>query len=94
MIDSTLKPWLIEVNGGPSMTANTDFDCKLKCGLIDDVLTIVNLEGIITGEEMTVGGFDLIVSKGVNVRQSPHSETQTNLGWKCDRNSNYKHLLK
>ena len=43
MIDSTLKPWLIEVNGGPSMTANTDFDCKLKCGLIDDVLTIVNL---------------------------------------------------
>jgi len=26
MIDSELKPWLIEVNGGPSMTANTDFD--------------------------------------------------------------------
>lgn len=73
MIDSTLKPWLIEVNGGPSMTANTDFDCKLKCGLIDDVLTIVNLEGIITGEEMTIGAFDLIVNKGVNVLKSPHS---------------------
>lgn len=73
MIDSTLKPWLIEVNGGPSMTANTDFDCKLKCGLIDDVLTIVNLEGIITGEEMTIGAFDLIVNKGVNVMKSPHS---------------------
>lgn len=73
MIDSGLKPWLIEVNGGPSMTANTDFDCRLKCGLIDDVLTIVNLEGIVTGEEMTVGAFDLIVSKGVNVRKSPYS---------------------
>ncbi len=46
------------------------------------------------GEEMTVGGFDLIVNKGVNVRQSPYSETQTNLGWKCDRKHNYKHLLK
>jgi D-alanine-D-alanine ligase-like ATP-grasp enzyme len=26
MMDETLKPWLIEVNGGPSMTANTPFD--------------------------------------------------------------------
>lgn len=94
MIDSTLKPWLIEVNGGPSMTANTDFDCKLKCGLVDDVLTIVNLEGIITGEEMTVGAFDLIVNKGTNVLKSPYSETQTNLGWRTDRKANYKHLLK
>jgi len=23
MVDSNLRPWLIEVNGGPSMTANT-----------------------------------------------------------------------
>jgi tubulin polyglutamylase TTLL9 len=67
------------------MTANTDFDCKLKCGLIDDVLTIVNLEGLITGDEMTVGAFDLISNKGVYVNKSPFSYTQTNLGWKCDR---------
>lgn len=43
MIDADLKPWLIEINGGPSMTANTDFDCRLKCGLIDDALTIVDI---------------------------------------------------
>jgi tubulin polyglutamylase TTLL9 len=49
MIDGSLKPWLIEVNGGPSMSANTPFDCKLKCGLIDDVLTIVDLEGMLAG---------------------------------------------
>lgn len=29
------------------MSANTDFDCRLKCGLIDDVLTIVDLEGFL-----------------------------------------------
>lgn len=29
------------------MTANTDFDCRLKCGLIDDALTIVDIEGIL-----------------------------------------------
>jgi tubulin polyglutamylase TTLL9 len=64
MLDADLKPWLIEINGGPSMTANTDFDCRLKCGLIDDVLSIVDVEGLLTGNEMNVGGFDLIVQKG------------------------------
>jgi tubulin polyglutamylase TTLL9 len=44
MLDSTLKPWLIEVNGSPSMTANTPIDRNLKNGLLDDTLTIVNLE--------------------------------------------------
>lgn len=43
MLDSTLKPWLIEVNGSPSMTANTPIDRNLKNGLLDDTLTIINL---------------------------------------------------
>lgn len=44
MLDSTLKPWLIEVNGSPSMTANTPIDRNLKLGLLDDTLTIINIE--------------------------------------------------
>jgi tubulin polyglutamylase TTLL9 len=44
MFDSNLKPWLIEINGSPSMTANTPIDRNLKNGLLDDTLTIVNLE--------------------------------------------------
>ena len=43
MLDTQLKPWLIEINGSPSMTANTPEDEKLKKGLVDDTLTIVNL---------------------------------------------------
>ena len=43
MIDSNFKPWLIEVNGSPSMTSNTSIDEKLKKGILDDVLSIVNL---------------------------------------------------
>ena len=43
MIDSKLKPWLIEVNGSPSFTATTPIDEKLKKGLLDDALTIVNM---------------------------------------------------
>lgn len=44
MIDDTLKPWLIEINGSPSMTANTPTDRGLKLGLLDDTLTILNIE--------------------------------------------------
>lgn len=44
MLDANLKPWLIEINGSPSMTASTALDRKLKNGLLDDVLCIVNLE--------------------------------------------------
>ena len=43
MFDANLKPWLIEINGSPSMTANTPIDKVLKNGLLDDTLTIVNL---------------------------------------------------
>lgn len=44
LIDDEFKPWLIEVNGSPSMRANTKEDKKLKIGIVDDVLTIVDLE--------------------------------------------------
>lgn len=46
LFDSDGKAWLLEVNGGPSMTANTPEDAQLKIGLIDDVMTIINVEGV------------------------------------------------
>jgi tubulin polyglutamylase TTLL9 len=85
MIDETLKPWLIEINGGPSMTANTDFDCRLKCGMVDDVLSIVDIEGMLEGTEMTVGGFDLIVDKGIKVVQDKASSCTGLLGARNER---------
>jgi tubulin polyglutamylase TTLL9 len=44
LIDDSFRPWLIEVNGSPSMRANTSEDKKLKIGIIDDVLTIADFE--------------------------------------------------
>ncbi len=44
MLDETLKPWLIEVNASPSMTATTPSDYKMKVGLLDDLFTIIDLE--------------------------------------------------
>lgn len=41
MIDSELKPWLIEVNASPSLSTTTESDRILKMGLINDTLEIV-----------------------------------------------------
>jgi len=41
IIDDDLKPWLIEVNASPSLSATTQVDRTLKSGLINDVLNIV-----------------------------------------------------
>jgi tubulin polyglutamylase TTLL9 len=39
-----LKPWLIEINASPSMTANTPNDYEMKIGLLDDTFTVLDLE--------------------------------------------------
>ncbi len=44
LFDSRLDPWLIEVNGSPSMTANTSDDYKLKMGLLEDTLLVVDMD--------------------------------------------------
>lgn len=43
IFDNKGKSWLLEVNGGPSMTANTKEDEELKVGLIDDTMTVINV---------------------------------------------------
>lgn len=44
LIDANLRTWLLEVNGSPSMTANTPADKQLKVGILDDVFTTLDLE--------------------------------------------------
>eukprot|EP00959_Pyramimonas_sp_CCMP1952_P259133 5417419-Pyramimonas_sp.AAC.1 len=49
MIDEELKPWLLEVNASPSMSADTDTDRALKLGLLDDLLTVTDAENRFNG---------------------------------------------
>jgi tubulin polyglutamylase TTLL6/13 len=42
LIDSKMKPWLIEVNHSPSFDTDTPLDYKIKHGLIKDTMKLVN----------------------------------------------------
>ena len=44
LLDADLKPWLIEVNASPSLTANTPKDYQMKLALLQDTITIVDME--------------------------------------------------
>ena len=41
LIDSHLKPWLIEVNASPSLMSTTISDRQMKTKLIHDIIEIV-----------------------------------------------------
>jgi tubulin polyglutamylase TTLL9 len=56
--------WLIEINASPALTASSQDDFELKFRLLDDTLTIIDMENRLTGKEKRVGGFDMIWNDG------------------------------
>jgi len=92
LIDDTLKPWLIEVNASPSISADTIQDYELKFGLLDDVYNVLDVETKLGGAvETTVGGFDLIYSNGT-VRPDKSVMYTSRLGNCVDRERQLKAL--
>eukprot|EP00035_Acanthoeca_spectabilis_P014073 m.267058 g.267058 ORF g.267058 m.267058 type:complete len:469 (+) comp16040_c0_seq8:239-1645(+) len=75
LLDTDLKPWLIEVNASPSMTADTPSDYNMKFGLLEDCFGVVDPEGKRAGnrpgepQDLRVGGFDLVWADGKEVTQ-------------------------
>mmetsp|Transcript_42701 Transcript_42701/g.96207 ORF Transcript_42701/g.96207 Transcript_42701/m.96207 type:complete len:468 (-) Transcript_42701:214-1617(-) len=95
MIDKNFKPWLIEVNASPSLTANTPADYDFKFGLLDDTLTIIDLEKYLSGEEKQIGGFDLLYKDGQRVRPPPGSVYTSYMGGTAEvRKPQLKRLAK
>ena len=93
LIDSELTPWLIEINGNPSLTANTQLDSDNKIKMLDDMLTILDLEKIMTGNEDQVGGFD-IICRGSVIKNNPMCMYNTKLGGFNNREKQLKQLAK
>ncbi|KAE9009643.1 putative tubulin polyglutamylase [Phytophthora fragariae] len=80
LIDSALKPWLIEVNASPSLTADTDADYSLKANLVQHTLEVVDLERRREGDELHIGGFDLIWNNGSAVPNAKPNGYSSYLG--------------
>jgi len=75
------------------MTANTKDDADLKVKLIDDVMTILDFEKILEGENNQIGGFDLVY-KGTPVTLPIQHVYSTYLGCENNREENLKKLGK
>ncbi|MCO5608863.1 hypothetical protein L7F22_063081 [Adiantum nelumboides] len=52
LVDELLKPWLLEVNASPSLAADTPSDYTLKYGMLEDLLTVVDMERRLTTHSM------------------------------------------
>jgi len=72
LLDTNLKPWLIEVNASPSLTTTTEVDRKLKMLLLQDTFDIVvppnwgateTMHGANTSKEKTVGYYTLFIDE-------------------------------
>lgn len=84
MISSDLKPWLIEVNASPSLSANTRADYDMKFALLDDMMTVLDFENYLDGAETQIGGFDILYRNGARVRPPEKAVHRSYLG--CQNN--------
>ncbi|CAD7943815.1 unnamed protein product [Amoebophrya sp. A25] len=95
ILASDLKPWLLEVNSSPSLTATTREDYELKFGLLDDTLTVLDLENYFRGQlEDQVGGFDLIYKAGTKIEPPAQAMYKTYLGSHNNRREQLKRLAR
>ncbi len=70
LFDEDLKPWLIEVNASPSITKSNEEDHQVKYDVLSDLVDIVDVEGVMTGDETNVRGFDKIYDNGYLTNKS------------------------
>lgn len=92
MISKDLKPWLIEVNASPSLSANTVSDYEMKFALLDDVLTVLDFEKYLDGTEEQIGGFDVLYRNGARVGPAPTAAYSTHLGCRHNRAEQLRRL--
>mmetsp|Transcript_25931 Transcript_25931/g.72619 ORF Transcript_25931/g.72619 Transcript_25931/m.72619 type:complete len:470 (-) Transcript_25931:161-1570(-) len=95
MIDDDLRPWLIEVNASPALSASDQADYDLKTRIIDDFFSCVDMEGRFNKvAPPRVGGFDLIVDNNQSLGNSEWPGLSSALGLHNDRVKSIEKLNK
>ena len=88
LIDSKLRPWLIEVNASPSMVSTTRTDFMLKKNIINDLLNILYPEDWFenkgssissSSREVKVGNFDLVYDESKDPLNNKPTRPKTSI---------------
>lgn len=82
---------MLQVNASPSISADTADDYDLKFGVLDDLMTIIDMEKNLTGKEEHVGGFDLVYN-GAPVKGPACQEITSFLGCENTHGSSMRKL--
>uniref|UniRef100_A0A0B7A5P9 Polyglutamylase complex subunit TTLL1 n=1 Tax=Arion vulgaris TaxID=1028688 RepID=A0A0B7A5P9_9EUPU len=87
IIDDNLKPWLIEVNASPSLSATTSSDRIMKYRLISDVINIVLPPGQVPDvrwnrmpDKETYGHFELLFDEELANADQNNQELRARVG--------------
>ena len=89
LIDSNLKPWLLEVNLSPSMNTDSPLDFYIKSNLITDVLNLVGVRAFDRKKESSSKTKSRIKAKQNSVKRKFDTKKEKN---KFDE-SKYKELF-
>eukprot|EP00074_Homo_sapiens_P072233 XP_011526934.1 probable tubulin polyglutamylase TTLL9 isoform X11 [Homo sapiens] len=85
LIDQDLKPWLLEVNASPSLTASSQEDYELKTCLLEDTLHVVDMEARLRqrSEETTEAALLLPSSSEESFQLIPSCQEEISLSRPC-----------
>ncbi|CAI5451319.1 unnamed protein product [Caenorhabditis angaria] len=70
LFDENLKPWLLEVNASPSLTASSQEDFELKYRVLNHMLDVLDIEKKLLGNETEIGGFDILIRNNKPVEKN------------------------
>ncbi|GMH42391.1 hypothetical protein BSKO_10310 [Bryopsis sp. KO-2023] len=79
IIDENLKPWLIEVNASPSLSATTKADRLLKCKVIHDTLSLV-IPNDWPRTDRRPKSAPAYLARSMHVSEDPNHATPTRVG--------------
>ncbi|EAA22312.1 Tubulin-tyrosine ligase family, putative [Plasmodium yoelii yoelii] len=94
LIDNNLKPWLIEVNSSPSFSSNTKEDYDLKFNILDELMTLINIEKYNIPQMDRIGDFDCIYRNGEPINNLNPYNFHSYLGANLSGNEHLKQMAK
>eukprot|EP01064_Diplonema_japonicum_P001397 TRINITY_DN1089_c8_g1_i1.p1 TRINITY_DN1089_c8_g1~~TRINITY_DN1089_c8_g1_i1.p1 ORF type:complete len:435 (+),score=73.72 TRINITY_DN1089_c8_g1_i1:112-1305(+) len=86
LVDSSLRPWLIEVNASPSLSFTTPSDRMLKCSVLSDTIDVVVPPGMPDSErlykdhriwpvgDLPLNGFQVLVDEAADMERKQPSQ--------------------